>query len=100
MAQVIVEFGPAPLADAGRSPVFIAVGHKVEEVTSSGTAASTTITANEGDIAIVTNPGTGLIWVRFDGTAAVNAGHPVAAASTREFGPLKLGATASVIDDS
>lgn len=101
MSQVIVEFGRATLADAGKAQAFCAKGHQVGEVTSSGTAQTVAnIVASDFDVAVVINNGTDAIWVNFDGTAAVGAGHFVAPGWTRDFGPLKIGDTASVINDS
>lgn len=102
MAQVIVSIGPAMQGTSeGYAPVYAGRGHQVEEVTSSGTAASTTISVSTPqDIATVDNNGPEDVWVRFDGTAAVENGHFVRAYTTKDFGRLQPGDVASVINDS
>ena len=101
MSQVIVEVGPATLAEAGQAQAFWGKGDLVGEVTSSGTAQTVSgIVAQGSHVAVVINHGTEAIWVNFDGTAAVLAGHFVAPNTHRDFGPLKAGDTISVINDS
>lgn len=102
MAQVIVSFGKftAPGLYAG-AQVYES-GGQVEELSSGGASVASTITANEGDVCVVTNPAAGLIWVKFDAapTAAVEDLHPVMGASQRIFGPIGAGMKVAVIDDS
>jgi hypothetical protein len=108
MGQVIITIGRLNMgAPGGSSQIVEPNGARSEEVTTSGTAASTTISADDGDFAVVSNNSAGLVWVRFDGEdAAVSDGssvtgsHPVLPAGVMPFGPLAAGATASVIDDS
>lgn len=103
MGQVIVEFGKAtaPSRFGGAAQVYNPGGQS-EEVTSSGTSAQTTMTANKDDIAIVTNNGGTMIWVKFgeNPTAAVEDMHAVAANQRRDFGPMGENFKAAVIDDS
>ena len=100
MAQCFVIFSAV---DNRRGlPAYSPYGAKATELTSSGSAAATTLTADEGDYARVVNNGTGTIWVTF-GTApvaAVGTTHPVGPGMTVDFGPLTGGHKASVIDDS
>jgi hypothetical protein len=99
MSQVIIEIGEA--YSAGTSSVHSAVGFYSEEITSSGTAQSTTINGSQGSVVYVSNNGSDAIWVRFDGgTAAVEAGRFIAPNTAREFGPMIGNATVSVINDS
>lgn len=99
MSQVIIEIGEA--YSAGTSSVHSASGFVAEEITSSGTAQSTTISGAQGTVAFVSNNGSDAIWVRFDGEdAAVAAGRFLAPNASREFGPLIGPVTVSVINDS
>ena len=103
MAQVFVRFGRggAPSQAGGVSQVFDAYP-QVEELSSSGTSAATTITAKKGDVARVTNNGTGTIWVTFGAspTAAVETTHPIGPGLTEDLGPIGEGQKCAVIDDS
>lgn len=103
MAQVFVRFGKggAPGGYGGIAQVF-SKSAESEELSSSGTSAATTITASSGDVARVTNNGTGTIWVTFGNspTAAVETTHPIGPGLTEDFGPLSEGDKAAVIDDS
>lgn len=101
MSQVIIEMGRAPMPEVDGAQVFAARGHVVEEITSSGTSQTTTISAPaNGSVAVVLNIGSEVIWVNFDGTASVGEGHVVPANQTREFGPLSSGDQISIINDS
>lgn len=101
MGQVIVTFGRLNMgAPGGPAQIIEPNGARSEEVTTSGTAASTTATAGSGEYALISNNSGGLVWVKFNGTAAVNAGCPVLPAGVMAFGPLAAGAVASVVDDS
>lgn len=106
MAQVLVTFSKAmgQGSTGGRYPMPILAPTSVlsEEMTSSGTAADSTIASREGDVCRIVNNGAGLIWVTFaaDPTAAVATGYAVPAGGTLEVGPFPAGLKAGVIDDS
>lgn len=104
MAQITISFGKggAPSNAGGVSQVFDAYA-QTEEVTSSGTSAATTITANKHDVARVTNhDASQMVWVTFGAspTAAVGTTHAIAPGSTQDLGPIGEGHKAAVIDDS
>ena len=99
MSQVIIEIGEA--YSAGSSSVHSASSYTSEEITSSGTAQSTTINGSEGSLAFIANNGSDAIWVRMDGNdAAVGSGRFITPNTAREFGPLIGPVTISVINDS
>jgi hypothetical protein len=96
MASVIVSIGKAgqPSANGFNAPVFLGAV-RTETITSSGTAASGALTANEGDIAKV-----------FCATAVIASGEGAASASNGVYVEagvagyigLRRGQTVSVID--
>ena len=104
MAQITVRFGRggAPSQAGGVSQVFDAYA-QVEELSSSGTSAATTITATKHDVARVTNhDASQLVWVTFGAspTAAVGTTHPIAPGATEDLGAIGEGHKMAVIDDS
>lgn len=103
MAQVVVTFGAAVTKSRdGGAQVMDAFPRGSEEVTSSGTSAATTLTAGDGDVAEVSNLGTGVIWVKFGAApvAAVEDAHVIGPGLTKWYGGLSEGDKAAVIDDS
>jgi len=101
MAQVIVEYGPAVVnRSGGVAPVYAGKQVNAEEVTTSGTAASTTATASQGDFVSILNNGSGLVWGSFESTAAVGTDFTIGPGERRDFGPLAEGDAVSLIDDS
>ncbi len=75
-------------------------GARSEEITSSGSSQATSITANAGDAAVVTNNGIEDVWFTVSGTAAVGTTFFVPADREKLVGGLGEGDTISVINDS
>lgn len=99
MAQCAVTY---TRVDASRNlPVYSRAG-KTEELSTSGTAATTTATADAGDYCRITNTGSGVMWASCATTATVAGAttYIVPAGGTVDIGPLLAGDKASVIDDS
>lgn len=104
MGQVVIEYGLANASSQqGPAPIFEANGAVSEEVTTSGTAASTTATAPfRNSVCVIMNNSSTAVWVAFGAspTAAVGTTHFVLPNSIREIGGISKGWKASVIDDS
>lgn len=103
MVQVIVTFAAAVTrAQDGAAQVVNARERATEEMASSGTSGATTITAGQGDVAMVYNAGATPVWVKFGAApvAAVGSGHVVGAGFEKSFGALAAGDKMAVIDDA
>lgn len=101
MSQVIVEMGYAASAGAGKANVYPA-NMRSAEITSSATSQQASLTADLGEICTIANNGADTIWVKFGSnpTAAVTDASVIPPNTTRDFGPLELGAMVAVINDS
>ncbi len=100
MSQVIIEIGTVPVMGRGEAFPGGDVNTKTEEVTSSATSQATTILGGEGEVCLVSNIGTDVIWVRFGGTASVANDHVVPADTSRAFSLVGSNLTVNVINDS
>lgn len=90
MSSVVIEMAtPMPGSPSGAPvPVIQSLGTQTETIASSGTSQATTIKLRRtGDIAVVTNNGTDVVWVNLGAapTANSNAKHLVLGNTTREF---------------
>lgn len=100
MAQVLVTFSAV---DRTRSvPAYSPAGVKSGELSTSGTAANTSVLADEGDYCRIVNAGEGVVWARVgvSAVAAVAADYAIPAGGVLDVGPCASGSRASVIDDS
>lgn len=104
MAQVIVEMFPAGVARDGQAmPTLTGKGGVVEEVTTSGTSAATTIEAETGWFASIYNADASqLVWGRIAAspTAAVEQDFAIGPNERRDFGPLAAGDKIALINDA
>lgn len=96
MASIHVAFG-SPMASG--APVHPRKPRRSETVTSSGTSARTTGTAQGGDFAFVTAID-GAVYVEIgpSATATSSSSWAVPSGGSKEFGPLKDGDQVAVID--
>lgn len=103
MSQVIVRMGAVPSHTVGgNAPVMVASTVRSEEVTSSGTAQSTTLTARKGDCVTIQNNGSETIWAAIGAspTAAVANVACIMPNTQDSFSGLSEGDKVSVINDS
>lgn len=103
MGQVIVVFSKAGAPSPyGGMPVMEPKAQAVEELSTSGSATPTTITAKAGDVCRIVNNSSLLVWAKINTnpTAAVESDHPIQPNQSYEFGPCGEGDKVSVIDDS
>ena len=98
MANIHVRFGPVMAAGA---PTYTRAPRRSETVTSSGTSAQSTNTADDGDFATVTAiDGAVYVLIGPNPTAlASGAGmEAIPSGGVKDFGPLKTGDKVAVID--
>lgn len=98
MANIQIRFGEAM---SGTAPVYSRLPRKSEKVTSSGTSAQSTNTANGGEIVTVTAIDGSIYALIGSNPTALASGagmEAIPSGSSKDFGPLKDGDKVAVID--
>ena len=93
MARVHVAFSTAMFG----APIVAANPQAAETLTSGASAVTSTITAGNAHVAVVTADD-GPVWVAIGRPATANTSWLVLAGQTREFGVVAPGSTISVLD--
>lgn len=99
MSDIAITFGAATSARAGNEQALPPIA-QTEVIASSASSQTTTMTANQADVAHIENAGAEDVWVHFSPspTAAIGTTHLVQAGQARDFAPLEAGMKCALIN--
>ena len=103
MVQVVITYGAAVTkGQFGAAPVMSAYNRATEELSTSGTSATTTATAGKDDVTSIKNNGSTAVWAVAGSTpvATVGAGHFILPGEAFQIGGMIEGHKVAVIDDA
>jgi hypothetical protein len=96
MADIRIRFGAVM---GGGAPVYAPIPKASQKITSSGSSAQSTYSADDGDyVSVFALDGAVAIAINANPTAVATSGDVVPSGTSRDFGPLKVGDKIAIID--